>query len=72
MIRHVVVLLAKPEGRKLVRERCLAEGFDIDVFEEFVEAELEQVGKKRKAGLWETFDDIIDRLEEKPHVFKAD
>ncbi|MEK0082648.1 hypothetical protein [Benzoatithermus flavus] len=60
---HIVVLLAKPEGRKLVRKHCLENGFDIHLMQELVEAELEQVGKQRKAGLWERFDDILDRMD---------
>ena len=60
---HIVVLLANREGRELVRERCLANGFDIDDMEELVDAELEQVGKRRKAGLWDKFDDILDRMD---------
>jgi hypothetical protein len=63
MRRHVVVLLSKDEGRRIARDHCLRNGFDIDVFEELVDAELEQIGKKRKAGLWKRFDDIIDQME---------
>jgi hypothetical protein len=63
MNHHVVVLLAKPEGRALARKYCLEAGFDINFLDELVEAELEQVGKQRKKGLWDNFDDILDRME---------
>jgi hypothetical protein len=63
MRRHVVVLLSKDEGRDIARDHCRQNGFDIDALEELVDAELEQIGKKRKAGLWSRFDDIIDQME---------
>jgi hypothetical protein len=64
MAKHVVVLLATEEGRQTVRRRCRAEGVKISIFEELVDAELEQTGKKRKKGLWERFDDVLDRMDE--------
>jgi hypothetical protein len=69
---HIVVLLASEEGRRLVRENCQAAGFDIDVFEALVDAELEQVGKQRKAGLWESFDEILVDIGEGGNVPEAD
>lgn len=64
MAKHVVVLLATEEGRQAVRRHCRAQGVRLNIFEELVDAELEQTGKKRKRGLWERFDDVLDRLEE--------
>jgi hypothetical protein len=61
--QHVVVLLSKPKGRALARKHCSDAGFDVDFLYELVDAELDQVGKKRKRGLWQIFDDILDRLE---------
>jgi hypothetical protein len=60
---HIVVILAKPEGRRLVQEKCSENGFDIAFMEELVQAELEQIGKQKKIGLWEDFDDILDRMD---------
>ena len=71
MKNHIVVLLASEEGRKLVRENCQAAGFDIDVFEALVDAELDQVGKQRKAGLWESFDEILADIGEGEDVSEA-
>ena len=31
--------------------------------EELIDAELKQIGKQRKAGLWSDFDDILDRMD---------
>ena len=64
MSRDVVVLLKSPEGRKLVRKQCAAMGLDISVLEQLIEAEVGQLGKLRKRGLWEDFDEIFDALEE--------
>lgn len=57
---NVVVLLKSEDGRALVRQKCRAAGIKIAVFEELISAELDQQGKKRKAGLWEEFDAILD------------
>ena len=63
MKRHAVVLLADKNGRKLVREKCLKHGFDINHFEDLVNLELEQVGKLRKRGMNERFDEILDVMD---------
>jgi hypothetical protein len=63
--KNVVVLLDNEnEGRKLVRSLCRQHGIRISEFEELVQAEVEQTGKQRKRGLWDQFDDILDRLDE--------
>lgn len=61
MPRNVVVLLNKDESRRLVRSKCKAAGIKISIFEELVDAELDKQGMKRRAGLWEEFDEILDR-----------
>lgn len=60
MPRNVVVLLKTAEGRMLVREKCRAAGVDISLVEQLIEAELDQQGKMRKAGLWAEFDRVFD------------
>lgn len=62
MTQKSVVLLNNPEGEKMVREVCKENGFHFSDFVELVEAEVEQVGRKRRAGLKDTFDDILDRI----------
>ncbi len=61
MPRNVVVLLNNEEGRRLVRAKCRAALIKIATFEELVDAELDKQGMKRRAGLWEEFDEILDR-----------
>ncbi|MGE0117032.1 MAG: hypothetical protein AB7S71_09375 [Dongiaceae bacterium] len=60
MPRNIVVLLNSEEGRALVKSKCRAAGMRIGVLEDLIEAELDQQGKKRKAGLWEEFERIFD------------
>jgi hypothetical protein len=60
MLRNVVALLNSEEGRSLVKNKCRAAGVKIGVLENLIEAELDQQGKKRKAGIWEEFDRIFD------------
>nr|VFJ55926.1 MAG: hypothetical protein BECKFM1743A_GA0114220_101584 [Candidatus Kentron sp. FM]VFJ58591.1 MAG: hypothetical protein BECKFM1743C_GA0114222_102292 [Candidatus Kentron sp. FM]VFK11146.1 MAG: hypothetical protein BECKFM1743B_GA0114221_101694 [Candidatus Kentron sp. FM] len=63
MSRDVVVLLKSSEGRKLVREKCASMGLELGVLELLVEAEVGQLGKLRKRGLWEEFDEVFDTIE---------
>lgn len=62
MPRNIVVLLKSEEGRSLVKKKCRAAGMRISLIEDLIEAELNQQGKMRKAGLWGEFDRIFDSL----------
>jgi hypothetical protein len=62
MARNVVVLLNNSDGQKMVKKACKDSGFIFAEFEELVEAEVTQMGKQRRAGLWDAFDDILDRI----------
>jgi hypothetical protein len=63
MPRNVVVLLDNPEGRAMIKQSCKSNGLLFSEFEELVQAEVEQTGKQRRAGLWDSFDDILDRIQ---------
>lgn len=63
MTQNVVVLLDNPEGRSLVREECLENNIIYQEFVDLVQAEVDQTGKQKKKGLWDQFDDILDRIE---------
>ena len=63
MPRSVVVLLDNAEGRAMVKETCRSNGLLFSEFQELVQAEVEQTGKQRRAGLWDSFDDILDRIQ---------
>ena len=63
MPRNIVVLLDNPDGRKMIRKTCKSHDMLLDEFEELVQVEVEQTGKQRRAGLWDSFDDILDRIQ---------
>jgi hypothetical protein len=63
MPRNIVVLLDNPEGRAMIKESCKSNALLFAEFEELVQAEVEQTGKQRRAGLWDSFDDILDRIQ---------
>ncbi|NSX84328.1 hypothetical protein G6L86_01855 [Agrobacterium tumefaciens] len=63
MPRNVVVLLDNPDGRAMIKETCKSNGLLFAEFQELVQAEVEQTGKQRRAGLWDSFDDILDRVQ---------
>ena len=62
MPRNVVVLLDNRGGRAMVKAACKEGGLLFAEFQELVQAEIEQTGKQRKRGLWDDFDDILDRI----------
>ena len=63
MPRSVIVLLDNAEGRAMVKETCRLNGLLFAEFQELVQVEVEQAGKQRRAGLWDSFDDILDRIQ---------
>lgn len=65
MPRSVVVLLANQSGREMVREICKANGMRFAEFEELIQVGVEQMGKHQQTGLWDSFDDILDRIQVK-------
>jgi len=63
MPRNVVVLLDNADGRAMIKAACKDNGMLFAEFEELVQVEVEQTGKQRRAGLWDSFDDILDRIQ---------
>lgn len=62
MANSGVVLLDSKTGRRIVRRQCREEDIEPDLLESLVRAELEQIGKLRKRGLFERFDDLLDEV----------
>lgn len=54
-----IPLFTQGEARNALKKRCREAKVSIGVLEALVQAELEQVGKRRKTGLWEQFDEIL-------------
>jgi hypothetical protein len=55
-----IVILESGLGREALKKHCRRLKLRVRDFERLVEAELEQVGKLRKRGLWDRFDEILD------------
>jgi len=63
MPRNVVVLLDNPDGRAMIEDACKANDMLFGAFEELVQVEVDETGRKRRHGLWDSFDDILDRIQ---------
>lgn len=64
MATNVVVLLQSENGRRLVRRKCAEAGLEISVLERLVRVELAHMGKKRKHGITQDFDEVFSELDE--------
>jgi len=56
-----VVLLDSATGKKIVHRNCREQRIPEALLEELLSAEQDQVGKLRKRGLFERFDEILDQ-----------
>lgn len=63
MARSVVVLLDNKDGRAMVRRTCREHEILFAELKELIQVEVEQTGKQRRIGMWDSFDDILDRIE---------
>ena len=54
--------LRKDDTRKIVESLCDKEGIDYSAFVELIAAEIDQMGKLRKRGLYDSFDDVLSRI----------
>ena len=48
------------ENREIAKRHCRQMQISIGTLEDLIYAELDQVGKLRKKGLWECFDRILE------------
>lgn len=60
MIHRGIVLLDKGPGRDAMKRHCRAIRVSIQTIDKLVEAELDQVGKKTRQGLFDAFDSILE------------
>ena len=54
-----IPLFDQGNAREALKKRCREAKTPISTLEALVQAELEQVGKRRKTGLWEQFDELL-------------
>ncbi len=64
MPKDIVVLFDQDEGKELIRAECRTAGIRIGTLKELVELEIEKHGLQRRDGLWQGFDDILDRIDD--------
>jgi hypothetical protein len=57
-----VVLFATKEGRQLVERKCRQAHIPSEVLYDLVDAELEQLGKQRRRGLFPRIEELLDGL----------
>jgi hypothetical protein len=54
-----IVLLESGPGRDALKKHCRPI-IKVRYFEALVEAELEQLGKRKRLGIWQKFDEILN------------
>lgn len=64
MSHNHIALLDNAQSREMVQRICEDHKLEFGVFQELIQAELKQAGKLKKRGLWDDFDDILDRITE--------
>jgi hypothetical protein len=55
-----IPLFEQGEARDALKKKCREAKIPIKLLEDLVEAEIEQIGKLRKRGLRERFDQLLD------------
>jgi hypothetical protein len=55
-----IPLFEQGDAREALKRRCREAKIPIKLLEDLVEAEIEQIGKLRKRGLRERFDQLLD------------
>jgi hypothetical protein len=55
-----IPLFEQGDAREALKRRCREAKVSIRLLEDLVEAEIEQIGKLRKRGLRERFDQLLD------------
>jgi hypothetical protein len=55
-----IPLFDQGDAREALKRRCRAAKIPIKLLEDLVEAEIAQIGKERKRGLRDRFDELLD------------
>ena len=59
-----ISLLEKGEGRTLLKAACRKRGISVKTIEELVRVEIDQVGRVRRRGMFDQFDEILSKAED--------
>ena len=63
-MKSTLPLFENGEARELAKRNCRSIKVPIGMLESLIEAEMDQVGKKTKRGLWQSFDEILSEEED--------
>lgn len=64
MPREMVTLFRQEKGLALLRRHCAAIGLPEQDLKEMIEEVIDKDSMARRRGLWQAFDEILDRPEE--------
>ncbi|MCX8134748.1 MAG: hypothetical protein N3D18_12395 [Roseococcus sp.] len=64
MPREMVTLFRQEKGLALLRRHCAAIGLAEQDLKDLIEEVIEKDSMARRRGLWQAFDEILDRTEE--------
>ncbi|MFN3448054.1 MAG: hypothetical protein ACK44F_05100 [Roseococcus sp.] len=64
MPREMVTLFRQEKGLVLLRRHCAAIGLPEQDLKEMIEEVIDKDSMARRRGLWQAFDEILDRPEE--------
>jgi hypothetical protein len=54
-----IPLFDQGDARDVLKQHCRRANVSIRLLDSLVQAELDQVGKRRPAGIWERFDNLL-------------
>ena len=63
MLRNAAALFDNPDGRAMIKDVCKSNGMIFAEIKDLVRAEAGHLGSQHKEGLWDAFDDILDRFQ---------
>lgn len=61
-MESTIPFLTKKETLTLLKQKCEDYGLDYSAFEELIKLEFKMMGKQRKKGMYDSFDDILARI----------
>ena len=61
MRRTGIALLNEGEGRELLKKRCREAGISVTTIEDLIRIELQNVGRGRRAGIFERIDEVLEQ-----------
>jgi hypothetical protein len=60
---NVLPIFDQSDAREALKKRCRAKGVPINTLLDLVKVEIEMMGKAKKKGIYEKFDEILDEAD---------